>query len=38
MKNSKVLPILGLDDLVEKELFKVTLESRFGEGLSLIWM
>jgi len=32
LKNSKVPPILGLETLGEKELFKVSLKSRLGEG------
>jgi len=34
--NSKVLPIIGLDALGGKELFKVSLELRLRDGLNLI--
>jgi len=36
--NSKVLLILGLETLGEKELFKVSLELGLAEELSPIWM
>jgi len=35
---AKVLSIISLDATGRKDLFKASLESRLGDGLSLMWM